>query len=86
MLVSVHAESAQADATGHPVPQELVAAFLRATSEIPDDGDLEGHLVVTDGTRTWEPDELNAVTTATEGDPAWLQHRAAINELFTQEK
>jgi hypothetical protein len=82
VLVSVHTESAEAGAAGHPAPQELVAAFLQTTSETPDDGDLEGHLVVTDGTQTWEPDELNTVTTATEGDPIWLRHRAAINMLF----
>lgn len=86
VLVSVRTEFAQADAAGHPTPQALVTAFLQATSEAPDDSDLEDHLVVSDGARTWEPGDLNAMTTATETDPTWLQHRAAINKLFAQEK
>jgi hypothetical protein len=31
----------------------LVAAFLAGTSVVPDDRDLEAHLVVTDRVRAW---------------------------------
>lgn len=56
-----------------------VTAFLAATSVAPDEGDLWDHVVTTDGTRAWTPDDLTAVTTATTADPGWLQLRAAIN-------
>ncbi|PSM43247.1 hypothetical protein C6Y14_11545 [Streptomyces dioscori] len=58
-----------------------VTAFLEATSEVPDDGDPEPHLVVTDGARDWEPDDLATVATASETDPTWLRLRAAINSV-----
>jgi hypothetical protein len=86
VLVSVRTEFPQANAAGHLSPQALVTAFLQATLEAPDDGDLENHLVVTDGAQTWEPDDLNAKTTATQADPTWLQHRAAVNKLFAHQK
>lgn len=57
-----------------------VAAFLDATSEVPEGGDLEEHLVVTDGSRTWEPGDMESVTDATETDPTWLRLQAAMNE------
>jgi WD40 repeat protein len=58
-----------------PAPDALrgqVAAFLASTSVVPDDRALSAHLVVTDGVRTWEPDDLATITTATEADPGWL--------------
>jgi hypothetical protein len=82
VLASVRTESASADTADAPTPQALVASFVSSTTEAPDDGILEDHLVVTDGTRTWESDALGAVTSATGQDPTWLQHRAAINRLF----
>lgn len=57
-----------------------VAEFLDATSEVPDGGDLEDHLVLTDGDRTWNTDDLATVHAATAEDPTWLQLRAAINK------
>jgi hypothetical protein len=68
-----------------PLPA-TVTAFLEATSEIPDDGDLETHLVISDGTRTWEPGDLAAVRSATATDPAWLQLQAAINNASDRKK
>jgi hypothetical protein len=62
-----------------------VQRLAGARQTVSNDGILEDHLAVTDGTRTWEPDALEAVTSATEQDPTWLQHRAAINSLFSQE-
>ncbi|EYT81959.1 hypothetical protein CF54_16190 [Streptomyces sp. Tu 6176] len=59
-------------------------AFLEAADEIPDDGDLETHLVMTDGTRVWEPGDLTTVTTAAPADPTWLRLRAAVNEMQGQ--
>jgi hypothetical protein len=46
-----------------------VSEFLDATSDVPDGGDLEEHFVLTDGDRTWNPDDLAAVHTATAEDP-----------------
>ncbi|WP_200825548.1 WD40 repeat domain-containing protein [Kibdelosporangium aridum] len=63
---------------------ELVRAFLDSTSDVPDDGDLEDNLDVTDGTRSWTPDDRAAVTTATDTDPPWLQLTAAINNARRQ--
>jgi hypothetical protein len=82
VLLSVLSDSAPA----HAAPQALVTAFLNATTEVPDDGDLEASLIVTDGTRTWEPDALEMVTTATASDPTWLRLRAAVNNVLAQEK
>lgn len=66
--------------------QAIVTAFLDTTSEVPDDGDLETHLVISDGARTWEPDDLATVITATATDLTWLQLQAAINNARDQEK
>ncbi|WP_051790974.1 hypothetical protein [Amycolatopsis jejuensis] len=52
-----------------------VADFLARTTEVPD----ETHLVLTDGVRTWDPDDLAATTEASPHDPTWLQLQAAIN-------
>lgn len=79
-------DSAAGHAADVRTPQALVTAFLGATSEVPDDGDLETHLVVTNGARIWEPDDLETVTTATETDPSWLQLRSAINNTSGQEE
>jgi hypothetical protein len=87
VLVSVLAASTKAHAANSDTLQAMVMAFLDSTSEIPDDGDLETHLVVTDGARrTWEPDDLATVTSATATDPTWLQLQAAINHARGQEK
>jgi WD40 repeat protein len=59
--------------------RDTVTAFLGTTSEVPDEGRLETHLVVTDGTRAWHKDDLASVTTADETDPGWLRLQAAIN-------
>jgi hypothetical protein len=85
VLAAVRTESASADTADVLTAQALAAAFVNSTTEAPDDGILEDYLAVTDGTQTWEPDVLEAVTSATERDPTWLQHRAAINRLFSQE-
>jgi hypothetical protein len=85
-LVSVLTGSTKAHAADARISRDLVTAFLDATSEVPDDGDLETYLIVTDGARTWGPDALETVTTATATDPTWLQLRAAINNALAQEK
>ncbi|MGW2051862.1 hypothetical protein ACWCPF_43085 [Streptomyces sp. NPDC001858] len=87
VLLSVRAGSAQTRSTdGDTSPTAAVAAFLDATSEIPDDGDLESHLVITDGARTWESDDLETVTTAATTDPTWLRLQAAINNARAQDE
>jgi hypothetical protein len=86
VLVSVLAGATKAHAVNADTMRAMVTAFVNATSEVPDDGDLETHLVVTDGARTWKPDDLATVTTATETDPTWLQLQAAINNMRDQEK
>jgi hypothetical protein len=83
-LISVVAGSAPARAADARTSQALVAAFLDASSEVPEEGELEDHLVVTNGARTWEPDALKAVTVATAADPAWLRLRAAVNKTLAQ--
>ncbi len=59
----------------------LVSAFLDSTSDIPDDGDPEDHLVLTDGVRGWASDDLATVTSATAADPTWLRIQAAMNQV-----
>ena len=60
-------------------PRHLVEEFVATTSELPEDGDLESDLVVTDGVRTWEPGARMAMTTSVPNDPAWLQLQAIMN-------
>lgn len=79
VLLSVLTASGTAHATDNEAPRAAVAAFVSSTSEVPDDGDLWEHVVTTDGTRAWTPDDRSTVTTATRTDPTWLQLRAAIN-------
>jgi hypothetical protein len=86
VLVSVAADSVKTRAADGRSAQAQVAAFLDASSEVPDDVVLNKYLIVTNGERTWEPDDLETVTTATETDPAWLRIRAAVNNLRAQEK
>lgn len=62
-----------------------VAEFLDSTSEVPDDGDLEDHLVRTDGRHIWEADDVANVTRADETHPTWLQLQAAFNALREQD-
>ncbi|GAA1809564.1 hypothetical protein GCM10009682_34020 [Luedemannella flava] len=65
----------------------LVTTFVDSTSDVPDDDeDLEEHLVVTDGTRTWEMSDWESVLSAEDTDPTWLQLQAAINNARDQEK
>ncbi|MEU6656742.1 hypothetical protein ABZ904_47440 [Streptomyces sp. NPDC046900] len=59
---------------------------MDATSDVPEGGELETHLVVTDGVRDWEPDDLATVNTATATDPTWLRLTAAVNNLLNQGK
>ena len=89
VLLSVRSDSAQTARPDGEASQDAVEAFLNATSEIPQDAGLEEHLEkhleVTDGARSWNPEDLSAVTTAADTDPMWLRHRAAINNLFNRE-
>lgn len=59
-----------------------VEAFLASTTELPDDAKLDTDLVRADGVRTWNPGDLDEVTTADDTDPTWLRRRAAMNSLF----
>jgi hypothetical protein len=85
-LISVMADSAPARPADARVSQALVTAFLDASPEVPADGDLENLLVLTNGSRTWEPDALQTETAATSTDPTWLQLRAAVNKAFAQQQ
>ncbi len=81
----------QADSAEHRpaearAPRELIDAFLDSACEVPDGSDLDEQLVVTNGTRTWEPGDLETVTSAAGTDPGWLQIRAAVNNVIAQEK
>ncbi|MEE6260017.1 WD40 repeat domain-containing protein [Plantactinospora sonchi] len=56
-----------------------VTEFLAGTSEATViDMDL---LDLTDGTRTWQPGDLETVTEDSENDPSWLRIQAAMNRL-----
>ena len=79
ILITVTADSARDRAPSPLAPEALVAAFLGGTSDVPLDGNLEEHLVLTDGQRTWLHDDLETVETATPADPTWLQIQAAVN-------
>lgn len=79
VLVSVRADSAKPRAVDTGALHAMVAAFVEATSEVPDGGDLWTHLGMTDGTQSWGTADLATVTTATETDPTWLQIQAAMN-------
>ncbi|MDL2077206.1 hypothetical protein QNN03_12220 [Streptomyces sp. GXMU-J15] len=61
-----------------------VTAFLDSTHEIPEDGDPEEHLLLTDGVRTWSADDLDTVDTADDNDPTWLRIQATVNSLRNQ--
>ena len=81
VLLSVLSDSTQPRTTSRDVSRAAAVAFLEATAEVPKYGaDLESHLVLTDGTRTWEADDLATVTTAGATDPTWLRLQAAINK------
>ncbi|MDQ3789400.1 MAG: hypothetical protein M3422_19430 [Actinomycetota bacterium] len=83
VLLSVLPAPGAAQAIDDEAPRAAVAAFLASTSEVPDDGDLWDHLVTTDGTRAWTPDDLATVTTATTTDPSWLRLQAAVNKQIS---
>jgi hypothetical protein len=85
-LLSVLTDATKPHTAARETLRALVAAFLDTTSEVPNDGDLEAHLVISDGTRTWEPEDLTAVITPTATDPAWLHLQAAINTARRQKK
>ena len=89
MLVSVWSDLEETRATGDgdasTAAASAVSEFLDATSEVPDGGDLEEHLVLTDGDRTWNSDDLATVDTAAAEDPTWLQLRAAINKACEEQ-
>ncbi|MBB1152556.1 hypothetical protein [Amycolatopsis dendrobii] len=56
-----------------------VAEFLSSTTEIPDDGLLDDHVVHTNSIRTWRPEDLATITKTSPGDPMWLQFLAEDN-------
>ncbi|MEV0569228.1 hypothetical protein [Dactylosporangium sp. NPDC050588] len=56
-----------------------VTDFLAGTSEA-SAVDMD-QLDLTDGTRTWQPGDLETVTEASESDPSWLQIQAAMNRI-----
>ncbi|MEV0224423.1 hypothetical protein [Streptomyces sp. NPDC050704] len=86
VLLSADTVSAKAESANDTTPQAAVTAFLDATSEIPDDADLETDLVLTDGVTTWDSDDLATINTASITDPTWLQLQAAINNMRVQDE
>jgi hypothetical protein len=60
-------------------PAAVVTEFLGSTADLPDGADLWTHLVMTDGSQTWEPSDRETATTAAPTDPSWLQIQAAMN-------
>ncbi|MFD3440272.1 hypothetical protein ACFWU3_22475 [Streptomyces sp. NPDC058685] len=85
LLLSVLSDSTQTCTTSKDISRAAATAFLETTAEVPEDGDdLETHLVLTDGTRTWEADDLATVTETSATDPTWLHIQAAINKAHVQ--
>ncbi|MER6522409.1 WD40 repeat domain-containing protein [Streptomyces sp. NPDC001553] len=85
LLLSLLSGSTQNRTANRDTSRDAAAAFLETTAEVPDDGnDLETHLVLTDGTRTWEADDLATTTAASSTDPTWLQLQAAMNAAQAQ--
>jgi hypothetical protein len=85
MLLSELSGSTQTCTASRDTSRAAAVAFLETTADVPDDGDdLETHLVLTDGTRTWEADDLATMTAASSTDPTWLQLQAAINTAQVQ--
>lgn len=70
--------SAERTAPGE-APRAAVTEFLAATSEAPV-VDMD-QLDLTDGTRTWQPGDLEVVSEDSGTDPSWLRIRAAMNPL-----
>lgn len=81
-IVSVPAGPAEDRNAVREAAQALVEAFVNETAEVPDDADWEECAVRTDGARIWHPDDLETVTDAADGDPSWLQIRAAVNSAI----
>lgn len=79
LLLSVSADPEKTGSTNGDSLRTLVTAFVDSTREVPADANLERDLLLTDGTRTWDSDDLTTVTTATSTDPTWLQLRAFLN-------
>ncbi|MFF4805539.1 hypothetical protein ACFY1U_45365 [Streptomyces sp. NPDC001351] len=85
VLLSALFGSTQTCTTSRDIARAAAMAFRESTAEVPDDGDdLEAHLVLTDGTRTWEADDLATVTAVDATDPTWLQLQAAVNKAQLQ--
>ncbi|MET8233300.1 hypothetical protein ABZS77_21790 [Micromonospora sp. NPDC005298] len=69
-----------AGTAGHDgAPRAVVTEFLASTTEasVVDMDQLD----LTDGTRTWQSGDLDAVTETSETDPSWLRIRASMNRL-----
>ncbi|MEU6533359.1 hypothetical protein ABZ869_29715 [Streptomyces sp. NPDC046928] len=89
VLMSVLSSSTQTPITSSDASRNAsrtaARAFLEATAEVPADGaDLETCLLLTDGDRTWESDDLARVTMADATDPTWLRLQADINRARIQ--
>lgn len=78
-VLSVRADSAVDRQANSDRAREAVAVFLDSTTELPDDADLDTDLLLTDGHRTWDADDLETVTDADDDDPTWLRIQAAVN-------
>ena len=58
------------------------AAFLAATTVVPNGFDEWSDLLLTNGRDEWTGDDLDGVTHATTADPMWAQLRASVNQAF----
>ncbi|MFE2545157.1 hypothetical protein [Actinacidiphila glaucinigra] len=83
VLVAVRSDPGETDSIGDSdastAAASAVSEFLDTTSDVPDDGGLEEHLVLTDGERTWNSGDLATVYSETAEEPSWLRLQAAIN-------
>jgi WD40-like Beta Propeller Repeat len=79
VLVSALGDPAPKHIGDGELAQRLVAEFVASTTELAEDANLDRDLVLTDGTKIWDPEALTTVTTAEPTDPGWLQIQAFMN-------
>ncbi|WP_430741813.1 hypothetical protein ACQZOG_24925 [Streptomyces sp. P13-3-3] len=79
VLLAEPATATPSGAANRNAASAAAAQFLQSTREIPAD-ELDTHLILTDGARTWNVNDLATTTEADSTDPTWLQIQAAVNK------
>ncbi|MFJ1754541.1 hypothetical protein [Kitasatospora sp. NPDC088134] len=61
-----------------------LTAFLADAEDLTPEDDRNADLILTDGSDTWDPDDLARVTETSPDDPTWLQLQAHLNRARTR--